>query len=496
MRGSTYISFWLPVGLYVPVLLLNERRAWPWLIPAAFAANLAFDLSHGTMRVTAVLFSCANMVEAVTGAWLVRRFIAERPALASLREFLGFLGFTAVLGNMAGAAIGAATLVAFGLSSSFLQSFRVWWGSDAMAYLLLSPLVLTWSSPPGAGRQRFPRRGRLLEAALLLLVLSGLTWKLLFVDQGIMSPDKGALVIPLLWAGLRFGIRGAAGASLLLSVPLAYFTTHDFTALTSEQVSSGIYVSVLQTSLAVAALVALIPAIVLGERDEKVRALRASEEHLRDLSRRMMDVEEAERRNINRELHDRVAQNLSALNLNLGIISRQLSEDSLQQVRVRLGNAQTLLQDTSNEVRNLMADLRPAALDDYGLLAALRHHAASVAERLAIAVTVEGEDPDPPLAPSTETALFRIAQEALNNVAKHARSGKVVMTLSSTSQSVILTVVDDGIGFDPGRLRQITPTYGLTTMRERAEAVGAMLRIASNPGMGTRVTVEVAKVGE
>src|SRR5216117_3690486 len=106
---STYVSFWLPAGLYVSVLLLNERRAWPWLVLAAFPANLAFDLFHGTKFVAALLFFCANTVQATTGAWLVSRFVAERPTLGALNEFVGLLGFAAVLSPMLGGALGAAT---------------------------------------------------------------------------------------------------------------------------------------------------------------------------------------------------------------------------------------------------------------------------------------------------------------------------------------------------------------------------------------------------
>jgi len=123
---SNYVSFWLPAGLYVAVLLLNVRRVWPWLVLAAFPANLAFDLLHGTKYPSIPLFYFANTVQAVTGAWFVNRFVAERPTLATLREFLGLLGFAAVLSTMLGAAIGAATLTITGLSHSFMESCKVW----------------------------------------------------------------------------------------------------------------------------------------------------------------------------------------------------------------------------------------------------------------------------------------------------------------------------------------------------------------------------------
>src|SRR5947207_4770941 len=129
LRDILYLSFWLPGGLYAAALLLNERRAWPWLVLAAFPANLVFDLLHGTKFVPILLFYCANTVQAVTGAWLVSRFVAGRPTLATLKEFIGLLGFGAVLSPMLGASLGAATLTMTGLGQSFAQSWKVWWGS-------------------------------------------------------------------------------------------------------------------------------------------------------------------------------------------------------------------------------------------------------------------------------------------------------------------------------------------------------------------------------
>src|SRR5262249_3848105 len=148
-RDGVYVSFWLPAGLYVAVLLLNESRAWPWLVLAAFPANLLFDLLHGTKLVTALLFYCTNTVQAVAGAWLMRRFVAEWPTLGRLREFVGLLGFAATLSTMLAAALGAVTLTSSGLSRSFVQSFKIWWSSNGMTILLLSPFILTWFSKSG-----------------------------------------------------------------------------------------------------------------------------------------------------------------------------------------------------------------------------------------------------------------------------------------------------------------------------------------------------------
>ena len=231
-------------------------------------------------------------------------------------------------------------------------------------------------------------------------------------------------------------------------------------------------------------------AIAIDKKREE-DALRESAARLQRLSRHLVDTQETERRAISRELHDRIGQNLSALNLSLGLMRRQLPEDFLQKMRGRFDDAQGLLESTVQQVRNVMADLRPAVLDDYGLAAALDAFAKPFGERLGIPIAVLGElQPRPSIA--VETALFRIAQEALNNVGKHARARNVVVKLETRPAGLRLTVDDDGAGFEPACARAGVPTYGVITMRERAEAVGADLRIQSAPGRGTRVVVEVA----
>ncbi len=233
----------------------------------------------------------------------------------------------------------------------------------------------------------------------------------------------------------------------------------------------------------------------ITERKHAEAALRVYAERMQELSKRLMESEEAERRNISRELHDSIGQNLSALNLQLGIVRARLAKDPPQAADARLDDAQKLIETTTRQVRNIMAELRPAELDDYGLLAALRSYCASFAKRFELPITVTCEDIPPRLAPGTEVALFRIAQEGLNNIVKHARATQVEVSLAVMRERVRLTVADDGVGFDGARRSAPGAGLGMTTMRERAEAVGAALRVESAPGHGTRVVVEAVRDG-
>jgi Rrf2 family protein len=233
----------------------------------------------------------------------------------------------------------------------------------------------------------------------------------------------------------------------------------------------------------------------ITERTQAERALRQYAQRLRDLGERLAQVSEAERQRLARELHDQVGRNLTALGINLNIVQAQMPADLLPAVRSRLEDSLSLVEQTTKQIRDVMADLRPPVLDDYGLFAALHWYAEQFAVRTGITVTVQGEEADDRLDPAVENALFRIAQEALNNVAKHAQASAATLALAVEGESLFLVVRDDGVGFDSLQLAERAGYrgWGLLTMNERAEAVGGHCSIESCPGRGTQVTVEVKR---
>jgi len=234
-------------------------------------------------------------------------------------------------------------------------------------------------------------------------------------------------------------------------------------------------------------------AVDITEYQRAKVALEDYAERMRRLSQRLSEVEETERRNINRELHDRVGPNLVALKLNFQMMRSRLPKDLQGMVGTQIDDAQNILDETNKQLRNVMADLRPPALDDYGLVAALRTYIESYAVRTALSVTVLGKDIQPRPSFAVETALFRIAQEALNNVAKYAQARQVEVVIHATDQRIDLSIADDGKGFDVERAATKSSALGLKTMRERALAIGAFLRIESTRSGGTRVVVEVLR---
>jgi two-component system, NarL family, sensor histidine kinase UhpB len=228
------------------------------------------------------------------------------------------------------------------------------------------------------------------------------------------------------------------------------------------------------------------------KRDEET--LRQSAEELQALSRRLVELQESERKALARELHDRVGQSLTALNINLAILRQALSPREAE-VSSRLEDSATLLASTAQTIENVVSDLRPPMLDDYGLRSALDWYAEQFSARAGIAVSVRASEPDQRVAAEVEIALFRIAQEALNNVAKHARARSVVIALQGQGPEYVLSVADDGVGLRAAEERADRPRtgFGMVTMRERAQALGGRFQIESLPGGGTQLTVRIPR---
>lgn len=218
-------------------------------------------------------------------------------------------------------------------------------------------------------------------------------------------------------------------------------------------------------------------------------------ERLRALSHRQMELEEKQRRELARDLHDMIGQNLTALNINLYSIGRQLDPVTAANLRNRLEDSSRMVEEIVGRIRNLMTELRPSVLDDFGLAMALRWYAGEFGKRTEIAIEIDAEDIAPRLPLDAETALFRIAQEALTNIAKHAHAKHVRLELQAQATHIELTVADDGAGFDFPTMRQ-DPTkhgVGLVDMRERAEMMHGRLWVECKIGQGTRVSVRVPR---
>ena len=276
-----FVPFWLPSGCFAAMLLLNPTAAWPAIVIGATIGSTAFDHLAGTPLRLSSISDLADAAEAVTGALLFRRWVSRTPTFATLREFFGLVGCSAVLGPVVGATIGAFALWASGAATSYFADWRDWWIGAAMAVLVLTPLLVSWFSggPPG---WRGPRRR--LETAVAMAGLTFTAWFVLVRGNGIQSGDVALLLPFVLWAALRFGIRGASATVLVLGVVMTFFTTHYLVGLSPAQIAAGAYLTTLHVFLVVSALVGLVPAYAVAELGQMAHRIQASEERFRTLT--------------------------------------------------------------------------------------------------------------------------------------------------------------------------------------------------------------------
>jgi signal transduction histidine kinase len=214
-------------------------------------------------------------------------------------------------------------------------------------------------------------------------------------------------------------------------------------------------------------------------------AVDLSERIAQDALRRVVEAQELERRRLARELHDETGQALTSILLGLKALEERTGDEAS---RAAMEELRELVVSTLQDVRRLAVELRPTALDDFGLVAALERLTASFAEQTGISVDFQTALADERLPEEVETALYRIVQESLTNVVKHARARRVSILLARKEGSVKAVVEDDGRGFDPA---QAGDGFGLVGMRERLALLGGRLEVESGADAGTTIAAEV-----
>jgi signal transduction histidine kinase len=203
-------------------------------------------------------------------------------------------------------------------------------------------------------------------------------------------------------------------------------------------------------------------------------------------------AQEEERGRIARELHDEIGQTLTGLATGLRGVQQSLSHDP-ERARLQLGQLEGMTVKAIGELSRMVADLRPSLLDDMGLHAALSWYTDEVNRRGSTRVELEIEGPAARMSHEIETTLFRIAQESLNNVIRHAGAKQAQVRLAYDNGNARLQISDDGVGFDPTRVLDgdAQSGWGLVGIRERVQLAGGECRIESALGKGTTVTVEI-----
>jgi PAS domain S-box-containing protein len=232
----------------------------------------------------------------------------------------------------------------------------------------------------------------------------------------------------------------------------------------------------------------------ITERKQSEEALRESQRRLRFLSSQLIASQEKERRRISLELHDELGQALTAVDLNLTEMERKLPSNLVPVIRERLSETHSIIDQTLEQIRELSLYLRPSMLDDLGLIPTLRWHLNRFSKRTNMEVKFEMIDLDERLGADVETVLYRVVQEALNNVAKHAEAKKALVRLERKGEAIAIYIKDDGKGFDVNET--LVPGdpeggIGLLGMQERVAILGGSFNIQSRKRHGTQIIAEI-----
>ncbi|MCK4403504.1 MAG: PAS domain S-box protein [candidate division Zixibacteria bacterium] len=282
---------------------------------------------------------------------------------------------------------------------------------------------------------------------------------------------------------LKVGIKSVLGAGMFFGKKLvgilSITTTKERKTFSREEVK---LVQTMANQIAVAI--------------ENARLLQVVKKHtqdLKDLSSQLMKVQEKERKRIAQELHDEVGQMLQSMKMNLDRIKMNLRSkpQRLDGIEDWLLDTEKLLGQTIDDIRTLTFDLRPSMLDDFGLIPTLRWFIENYRKRSNIKVSLKAKDPKYRFPAEVEVTLYRIIQEALTNVAKHAKATEASVMVSQKNSTVILSVRDNGVGFDASKVLSAPRGMGLLNIKERVNLLGGSFEIISRPRKGTRVNINI-----
>lgn len=464
---------WPSAGLGLAALLLWRLDLWTAIAAAAFLVNLLTPIPAPA----AVALGFGNAAAALFGAYALRR-AGVKTSLASLRDVLALGLIGAVAAPMISASVGTAALFAAGVRpwSHFGAAWRVWWLGDGMGVLLAAPVLLTVAEMDGL------RRRRLAEFAALIGGLGLVAFFVFGRGSRVIEPSglPALTLFPfIVWAAIRFGLPGAAMVSASIAAAAVFGTSMGYGPFVHR--TTLLDAALMQLFLAVVSATGLIIAAVMNERKETQSAMRA-------LSGRVLKLQDEERRRLVRDLHDGTGQNLTALILNLATLrGRDSALDG--QAKQALRRSLELAEEVVRDIRTLCSLLHPPLLEEVGLVSALKWYAENLEKRGDLKIDLGVPEDWRRLPQEVETALFRIAQEALTNVVRHSGTRSASVLLEEGGGRVRLQVRDRGRG-----LAEDSYGVGIVGMRERVRELGGSLVIESaDPGTSVEVTLPIGR---
>jgi signal transduction histidine kinase len=457
-------ALWPPAGLGLAALVILGVRYWPGIVAGDLLLG-DFSTPLGTVLGQTV----GNTLALVVAAYLLLFLTGGRVGLTRVRDVSAFL-VSAIVAAGVSACVGPPSLWLGDVipSSELARVFRTWFLSDLSGVLVVAPAILAWAK---GGVGRFGRReiaeGLVLLAALLVLA------------ELPSQRDVPYVVFPvLILAALRFGPRGAATAIAVISAITVWNTAHEEGPFVRDSITDSLLAT--QLFVAIAALTSLVLAAVTAERARASVALSRAYEELAASRARLVEAGDAERRRLERNLHDGAQQRLVALALRLRFAERKLPGDP-EGAREVLAATRAELDQALEELRELARGIHPAILSDRGLAAALD----ALAARAPLPVEI-AQVPDERLPEPVETAAYYVISEAVANVSKYADASAVTVSVRRSNGIVVVDVTDDGVGgADPAA------GSGLRGLVDRLAALDGQLHVESRANEGTRVRAEI-----
>jgi signal transduction histidine kinase len=463
-------AFWPATGVGIAVLYLGGLRWWPGVLLGDLLTR------EFALPLWAVLVETAgNMARALLAVVILQRLVGRRAAMDRLEQ-VGAVFVAVAAGEVVSATVAMLARQTGGLIevSEMGVFWRSWWLGGVSGGLVVVPLALAWANAPAS-----VWRGRKVEGALTLAAVAGLSVIAFSADQPLTY-----MVFPaFIWAALRLGPQGATLAVAVGAVIAVLATSNEVGPFVEHSPTDSALN--LQFYIVFAALTTGCLAAIVSER-------RRAAVELAESQRREGERAALERQRIARDLHDSVSQSLFSTTLHVRTAQRALELEQLDAtgpVGEELREIGQLTRGALAEMRALILELRPGALAEEGLVAALTKQAAALSAREGLVIEVDGPDAPLPLGPEVEEQLYRLGQEALANVVKHARASSATVHIAANENTVTIDVSDDGRGFDPAAVGP--EHFGLRSMRGRVADLGGRLEITSAPGRGTVLRVEV-----
>jgi two-component system sensor histidine kinase UhpB len=476
--------------LTVALVFSPVRRWWVFLLASALGNYLPHRENSPASWV--LLCEGANFSRALLAAAGIRYLSPDGPRLDTFLGVAAFLACAVVVGPLVAAFLGAGVVALHGGAADYWLIWQAWFLSNALTGLTLLPILLIGVGTGLSWTKRLSGR-QVLEASALLVGLLTVGILIFAGPYGGPSSLPVRLYAPLpfvLWAAVRFGPGGTSAAILVLTALTIWGALSGHGPFVTQSPSDNLLS--LQLFLLALSAPSMFLAAAMAERRQTAAALQASHRQTQDLAGRLIVAQEAERARIARDLHDDINQQLAGLSITLSGLRRRLPEGA--EARDELARLQRQVIDLADDVRALSHELHPSVLRHTGLVSTLRAHGAEFGSRHPIDVTVDADEGITDVPPELALCLYRVAQEALQNVARHAGATCVRVALARTAGGLALTITDDGQGFDQAAVRP-GRGLGLISLDERVHLVGGSLRIDTRPQWGTEVRVEVPAGG-